>query len=90
MEPAHSIIKLFGGPEAVRKITGTAITAPYRWQSSVEKGGTGGHIPPKHYAALLEASRDRGLGLRPEHLIIGVPEDVLKAAEPEDVTSNVA
>lgn len=58
MNPAHSIIKKLGGETTVAAATGTAYTAPYRWQSSVEKGGTGGRIPAKHIPVLLKLASD--------------------------------
>jgi len=63
LEPAKSIIELLGGEAVVSEITGTAFTAPYRWQASVEKGGTGGLIPQKHIPALLAYAKAKNLGL---------------------------
>lgn len=65
MEPAASIIIRLGGEKAVSKITGLALTAPYRWQYPVEKGGTGGLIPQKHHVALLDYARAHGIELTP-------------------------
>lgn len=63
MEPARTIIERFGGPAVVSQITGTAYTAPYRWQHAREKGGTGGLIPQKHHLRLLEHARANGIEL---------------------------
>jgi len=65
MEPAASIIEKLGGPDAVAKATGTAYTAPYRWMAKEEKGGTGGRIPQKHWAALIELGKSNGVDLTP-------------------------
>ncbi|MBY6242815.1 hypothetical protein [Methylosinus sp. Sm6] len=65
MEPAYTIIKRLGGEAAVSRATGTAYTAPYRWQHPVDKGGTGGLIPQKHHPALLEFARQNGKELTP-------------------------
>lgn len=54
MEPARTIIERLGGPAKVAEITGTALTAPYRWQVAVEKGGTGGFIPRKYHRQILD------------------------------------
>jgi hypothetical protein len=54
MDPATSIIKKLGGEALVSKITGTAFTAPYRWQQEKSKGGTGGLIPQRHHRSLLD------------------------------------
>jgi len=64
MEPATTIIRRLGGPPVVSKITQTAYTAPYRWQSPREKGGTGGNIPQKYHRKLLAYARSRRIRLR--------------------------
>jgi hypothetical protein len=63
MEPAHSIIKRLGGEATVAKVTGTAFTAPYRWQYPKEKGGTGGLIPQKYHLPLLDYARANDIPL---------------------------
>lgn len=45
------------------RATGTALTAPYRWQYPRAKGGTGGLIPQRHHRALIEFARAQGLVL---------------------------
>ena len=69
MEPAKSIIAKLGGEAVVSGITGTAYTAPYRWQHPKAKGGTGGRIPQKHAPALLAYARDKGISLTAEELL---------------------
>lgn len=61
--PASAIIKKLGGEKAVQAATGTAYTAPYRWQASVESGGTGGRIPSKHIPTLIAFAKDNGIEL---------------------------
>lgn len=63
MEPASSIIQRLGGESAVSKITGTAYTAPYRWQAERDKGGTGGTIPQKYHRTLLDYARENEIPL---------------------------
>ena len=63
MEPASRIIKLLGGEPTVAKITGTTVTAPYRWQYPRERGGTAGQIPGKHIPPLLARAKALGLAL---------------------------
>jgi hypothetical protein len=65
MEPARTIIRKLGGEAAVAELTGTASTAPYRWQYSREKGGTGGLIPQKYHRMMLDHARANGIRLRP-------------------------
>lgn len=66
MEPAASIIARLGGARAVAAATGTAYTAPYRWQHPVSRGGTGGAIPAKHIPTLLALAKRKGVRLRAE------------------------
>jgi len=61
--PAHSIIQRLGGEKAVSTITGTAYSAPYRWQADKQRGGAGGRIPAKHIPTLLEAANSCGVQL---------------------------
>ena len=69
MEPAHTIIKKLGGEAVVAKVTGTAFTAPYRWQHSRSKGGCDGRIPQKHVPLLLAYAREQGIELTAEEFL---------------------
>jgi hypothetical protein len=64
LQPAASIIDRLGGEAKVAEITDTASTAPYRWQYSREKGGTGGLIPQRYHRRLLDYAKDNGIRLR--------------------------
>lgn len=74
MEPAKTIIKMLGGEAAVSKITGTAYTAPYRWQHPRAKGGTDGLIPQRYHRTLLDAARAQNVPLTPAHFFPRSPE----------------
>jgi hypothetical protein len=63
MEPAATIIRRLGGEKHVAYVTGTAYTAPYRWQYPRERGGTGGLIPQRHHATLIACARERRIRL---------------------------
>jgi len=63
MEPAATIIAKLGGERAVAAATGTAYTAPYRWQHPREKGGTGGLIPQRYHLKLLAFAQLKGVEL---------------------------
>lgn len=65
MEPAASIIKKLGGEARVAAITGTAYTAPYRWQYARAKGGTDGQIPQRYHRVLLDHAAATGVALEP-------------------------
>ena len=63
MEPARTLIQKLGGEAKVSKITGTAYTAPYRWQHDRAKGGTGGRIPQRYHRVLLDYASNNGIKL---------------------------
>lgn len=63
LNPARDLIERLGGEVAVSEITGTALTAPYRWQNPKEDGGTGGRIPQGHIPALIEHARKHDIPL---------------------------
>lgn len=82
MEPASTIIKKLGGAAVVAKITGTAYTAPYRWQHARANGGTDGLIPQRYHPVLLEYARANEIPLSPaEFLSPLLFEDAPSSAE---------
>lgn len=83
MEPAHSIIKKLGGEAAVAKITGTAYTAPYRWQHARDKGGAGGLIPQRYHPVLLDYARAQGIPLAAEEFLPPTGESPLSPQDGE-------
>jgi hypothetical protein len=70
MDPASVIVKKLGGEAKVAGITGTALTAPYRWQREKSRGGTGGLIPQAHHRVLLDYAYARGIALSAEEFLI--------------------
>ncbi len=69
LDPAHSLIRKFSGPDgklghgidAVAAIVGRDRTNVYRWMIPTEKGGTGGFIPGPAQRRLSEyAQKSRG------------------------------
>jgi hypothetical protein len=87
MEPATSIIKRLGGEAKVSEITGRGLTAPYKWQYPVEKGGTGGLIPQKVHPLLLDYARANGIPLSAADFL---PMHDAMAPQPEAVPASVA
>lgn len=71
--PASIIIARLGGEAVVSAVTGTAYTAPYRWQAARAKGGSGGLIPQRHHRRLIDYARANGIPLS--------ADDFLPAAE---------
>lgn len=67
MEPAASIIRLFGGAKIVAEIVGKHPSRIYRWTyPETEREGTGGVIPARDQRALMTHAKAKGLDLRPE------------------------
>lgn len=69
MDPASYIIKRLGGEAKVSEITGTAFTAPYRWQHEKSKGGSDGLIPQRHHRALLDYAHQNNIPLKAEDFL---------------------
>jgi hypothetical protein len=69
MEPAQTIIRKLGGPNAVAQITGLHRTRVSSWQRSRAAGGTDGRVPQKHHAALLAFAREKGIELKAEEFL---------------------
>ena len=65
--PAETVIEICGGAKAVAEICKVDISRVHRWTYPAERGGTGGLIPSKHQARLLEGARAKGLPLKPRH-----------------------
>lgn len=76
MEPASTIIKLFGGPTRVSEIVGVHRTRVSNWMRPKEKGGTGGRIPQSHFPILLHEARERGIALSADDMIPTLKGDV--------------
>lgn len=91
LEPAASIIRKLGGEGAAAKLTGATYTAPYRWQASREKGGTGGLIPQRYHRMLLDHARAAGIDLRAEDFLEiqsqSAPPIAPDGAQPQRATS---
>jgi hypothetical protein len=67
--PASVIIARLGGETTVSFVTGTAYTAPYRWQAARAKGGTGGLIPQRYHRRLIDYARSQGIPLSAEEFL---------------------
>jgi hypothetical protein len=74
MEPAQTIIRKFGGPNAVAKIVSVHRTRVSSWQRPRAKGGSEGRIPQNHIPALLAFARENGLDVKAEDFLVDVPQ----------------
>lgn len=87
LEPAASIIARYG-PTKLSSVCRVDRTQVWRWQISVERRGTGGRIPERHYNAILELSESEGHDLTIEDLI---PLEVRhRCSSPNRTASNAA
>lgn len=66
-DPAHTIIKFFGGATKVAAILECDVTRVYRWEYPEGKNeGKGGIIPPKDARRLLDFAASNELDLQPQ------------------------
>lgn len=70
-EPASTIITRCGGVAVVADWLKLNRTSVLRWTHPKDRGGTGGLIPSKHQAALIQAAQRHGRKVRPEDFFIG-------------------
>ncbi len=66
LEPAHTVIQLFGGYADTAKLLSRDETRIRRWTYPRERGGTGGIIPTKMQLRLLELAPSKGVALAPQ------------------------
>lgn len=66
--PAARACAAFGSANALAKLLGMHRTSVLRW--TYEKpNGTGGHVPAEHQSKILKLAKERGIKLKPEHLV---------------------
>ena len=65
VSPASRIIDKFGGIDAVASAIGRHRSVVNRWLLPKDRGGTGGIVPGKHQATLLENAQKAGIELSP-------------------------
>ena len=63
MEPASTIVKKLGGPNAVAKIVGVHRTRVSNWMRPKSRGGTGGRVPQSHHFAILAEAKLRKIDI---------------------------
>lgn len=66
--PASIVIERFGGIRAVAEALSLERTAVQRWTYDKPKG-TGGTVPQKHWAPLMERARQIGIELQADDLL---------------------
>lgn len=61
LEPARTIIRRLGGPDAVARLTGRHVTRVRRWTYPREKNGSDGLIPTSEALKLIKLAPDHGV-----------------------------
>jgi predicted transcriptional regulator len=64
LSPAREIVEKLGGVRATARILSMSPSAVSRWMMPREKRGTNGHIPRRHWPAILKHSRAERLAIR--------------------------
>lgn len=75
LAPATTIIEKFGGYARVAELLNCDVSRVYRWTYPVENGGTGGTVPAKQQAPLLEAAKRTGVNLTPADFFASASEE---------------
>lgn len=72
LTPAEFAIRQFGGAQPLSRIVHQSnLKLAFKWKRSRERGGTGGLIPAKYFAPILDAGKLRGIDITPNDLIYG-------------------
>jgi len=80
-EPATSIIGALGGFAEVAGRLDVDHSTVHRWTYPTDAPqGTGGRIPPRHWDALIEFARERGIELSNADFVSNGPINVAPAA----------
>lgn len=70
MTAAESIMKKFGGRQALAAALGVNISQTYRWTyPKTQSGGTGGRIPDRHFEKLLKKAKELGIKIDRAELV---------------------
>jgi len=69
LQPAASVIAKFGGARRLSGLMGLDKSTVCQWRVPKARGGTGGLIPARHHAVLLELGREVGVRIGPADLV---------------------
>lgn len=62
-EPAYTVIEKLGGKSTVAEQLGLSKAQMSRWCTAADAGGTGGVIPQKYWARLMDMAREQRVRL---------------------------
>lgn len=74
MTVADTIIAKCGGVSATAKLCETTENWVYRWRLPIERGGTGGLVPPKAQQRLIDAAKAGLIDVTPGDFFQGAAE----------------
>jgi len=63
MTPAHDIIDLVGGVQAMADLTGVDPSNVHRWTYPKARGGTDGLIPVRHHKRIIDSEAGKAAKL---------------------------
>jgi hypothetical protein len=69
LSPAKEVVEKLGGVRATARVLQLNPSAVSRWMMSPKKRGTGGHIPQRHWPAILEYAKKERIKLRLDDLV---------------------
>lgn len=68
LEPASSIVSVFGGCRALAAALKLCPSTVSRWSTSYDKRGTHGKIPQKYWSSIIENAQTQGKTITPADL----------------------
>jgi len=69
LSPAREVVAKLGGVRATARILQLNPSAVSRWMMSAKKRGTGGHVPQRHWPAILEHAKKERIKLALRDLV---------------------
>jgi hypothetical protein len=69
LSPAREVVAKFGGVRATARILRLNPSAVSRWMMPAKKRGTGGHVPQRHWSALLSHAKKEQIKLAVNDLV---------------------
>lgn len=64
LNPAREIVAKLGGVNATARALDLSPSAVSRWMQPPSKHGTGGHIPRRHWPAIIKHAKSEGVRIR--------------------------
>lgn len=69
LSPAREVVAKFGGVRATARVLQLNPSAVSRWMMPAKKRGTGGHVPQRHWGALLTRAKKERIELSINDLV---------------------